>query len=765
MSLPPPRAHFRHPARLYAAGAVIAALAFASVLRLGVRGAVSATMTGVMSAVFLVAAALLGRLALAASGLAAEGWPRRIEQSGGFLAFLVGAVIALPTLGAGGLVDPWETHYAEVAREMLARRDFISPWWANEGWFRSKPILTFWLEAASMALLGVRVGPDAVLVGRHAGELAAPEWAVRLPGLLFALGGAYFLQCGVARVAGRRAAFIGTIVLWTMPGYALLSHQALTDMPLVAGVAASLGLVLSALATPEDAVVHRHRVRLLGRQLELHAGHLLAAACALVLLPQLGVLLSLHVHASAHGLGVGADRLLAGSPEACALPGQPPCARAALAHPGLAPALQASLWLTPMVWIVGHAAAEVRASRLYALGAWLAAALASMAKGPAGLAIPIAAVATHMIAARSFRALRVLEVLAGVVLAATAIGPWYLDVYARHGRIFLDELVVRNMLGRTLEHLHDTNQGEDVGLGYFVRQLAFATFPWGGLALSAVFTPAAADGTRGRSNCAVLFGAVLASFTLVSLMQTKFHHYVLVAVPPIAMLVGCWIDAALPPSSSSEAPRRRGPPIIAWIGAATVTAVVGRELARSDHGPARFATLLTYRYTRAWPSTHPFGVAFAVIASVAGAALVAAAWPRARKVALGALASCALALTGLLLVRYLPACGVDGGQRGVIAAYYADRPPENTAPLVAYQLNWKGENFYTGNRVAIFISSGAPLREYLARRRQDGAATVYFETERARLGSLERELGTVRSFVELTPPSTSAEFSLVRVEL
>ncbi len=41
---------------------------------------------------------------------------------------------------------------------MSARHDFISTWWAHEGWFRSKPILTFWLQALSMNVLGVQSG-------------------------------------------------------------------------------------------------------------------------------------------------------------------------------------------------------------------------------------------------------------------------------------------------------------------------------------------------------------------------------------------------------------------------------------------------------------------------------------------------------------------------------------------------------------------------------------------------------------------------------
>ena len=75
-------------------------------------------------------------------------------------------------------------------------------------------------------------------------------------------------------------------------------------------------------------------------------------------------------------------------------------------------------------------------------------------------------------------------------------------------------------------------------------------------------------------------------------------------------------------------------------------------------------------------------------------------------------------------------------------------------------MNWKGENFYTGNHVAIFISSGGPMKAYLDERRDRGERTVYFVTERGRVATLRNELGAVRSFTELTGPDVSHEFTL-----
>ena len=64
------------------------------------------------------------------------------------LLLVVGVAVGviLPLLGATGFFDPWETNYAEVAREMVVRDDYLYPYWKDAHFF-SKPILLFWLTA------------------------------------------------------------------------------------------------------------------------------------------------------------------------------------------------------------------------------------------------------------------------------------------------------------------------------------------------------------------------------------------------------------------------------------------------------------------------------------------------------------------------------------------------------------------------------------------------------------------------------------------
>lgn len=63
---------------------------------------------------------------------------------GPLLAGALASAVFLPWLGATGLWDPWEPHYAEVARQILVRDDWVHPWWES-AWFFSKPALPLWL--------------------------------------------------------------------------------------------------------------------------------------------------------------------------------------------------------------------------------------------------------------------------------------------------------------------------------------------------------------------------------------------------------------------------------------------------------------------------------------------------------------------------------------------------------------------------------------------------------------------------------------------
>jgi 4-amino-4-deoxy-L-arabinose transferase-like glycosyltransferase len=76
------------------------------------------------------------------------------HKRGWILLFLAIAAFYFYGLGAFPLVGPDEPRYAEVAREMLARHDLITPTLGGLPWFE-KPSLLYWLIMASYRVLGV----------------------------------------------------------------------------------------------------------------------------------------------------------------------------------------------------------------------------------------------------------------------------------------------------------------------------------------------------------------------------------------------------------------------------------------------------------------------------------------------------------------------------------------------------------------------------------------------------------------------------------
>lgn len=111
---------------------------------------------------------------------------------------------------------------------------------------------------------------------------------------------------------------------------------------------------------------------------------------------------------------------------------------------------------------------------------------------------------------------------------------------------------------------------------------------------------------------------------------------------------------------------------------------------------------------------------------------------------------------------YMAKTAQHWGQHEVIQAYYANRDNADQ-PLAAYQMNWKGENYYTGNRVPAFVSSGERFKQWIREQRDQGVRTFFFSTEHGRVAALKGELGNPSGLETLTDRRLNNKFTLVRV--
>ena len=707
-----------------------------------------------------------------------DGSTRPLLRRHGFWLIVAMTLVYLPSLGSHSLSDPWETHYGEVSREILSRNDWISLWWAQDGWFWSKPILDFWIQALAMATFGVRWQPDQMLSAMREGHMPWPEWAVRLPIFLLTILAVYLLYKAVAKVFGRRAGLLGGVVLITMPQWFLVTHQTVTDMPFVAPMAAAMALLLLGAHTDPEEEVNLYEIAVGEARIRLSLYHVVLGAVIACALPQILYLASRNVDIGAFGVRFHFDTFSAGSPGNCGLPGNEACHGATPVLRGLHPALQALIWAQALGLILYMNWGERRRQRLFYLAAWLFAALSTMAKGPAGFILPILCVFAYIIVSRRWKELLNLEIASGVLILLAVGLPWFVAMYARHGQPFTDRLLFHDMFKRAFTHVHDTNEGDDTSFRFYVWQLGYAMFPWTGLAPAALvyWLRHREEGKRESDASVFLVMWFIFAFALFSLMLTKFHHYILPAVPPAAMLIGILLDGMLtrhagddaPDLSSASAIRARFNRVqlgAVGVAGALLIFVVGRDMSANFEGmpgQIRLLHLFTYNYRRAWPASLDFTRtlwAFTIAATVLMALL---AWASIRRYVIGALLALGLGFAVWGLDSYFMKTSPHWGQRETVLTYYSESRTY-PGPLVAYQMNWKGENFYSGNHIPAFVSSGQKFQEHVTGERKKGVKTFYFMTEHARTGTLQNEIGPTVSFVKLTPPELNNKFLLVRV--
>lgn len=755
--------------------------------------------------------------------------PSALRRPGLAVMIAIGALY-LPLLGTTSLWDPWETHYGEVAREVLARNDWISLWWAQDKWFWSKPVLLFWMEALSMAFLGVDFMPDA--------NPANPEWALRLPTVLMALAALAVLYATLGRYFGRRAAALATLVTATMPQFFFISHQAITDLPLVAAITIAICCLL--LAIEEDSA-REATVFQIGRW-KLSFQHLVLLGIVMLILPQALYLISRNISwIEGHGLVAHPDRFLYGSAGNVEVPGNPtphdqePWVRGL----GGQPFVQGVLWLTVLYGLTRILRKERRVRGLLMASFYFFCAIAFMAKGLPGLAIPGAAALLYLIASRRWSLLTSgeLRVSRGILIVTAVSMPWYLAMYVRHGPAFTNRLLIHDHINRLASAVH----GDTGTVEYFVGQIGYATFPWVALVPAALLLSAwiGMGSPRDASREALLLVAMwlLSSFVLFSAMVTKYHHYILPALVPAGVLIGiamaeCWgprrplatllagasggcailgfawllgdprgvipaeamevedwilqqanplhaywllglglLLALLARAGTAKAETRLAPAAwstalgVALLTGASLLAFVGRDLSwvtsARPQGNERLIHLFVYNYGRLWPEHLDYRAILGGFSIAATVATVAAAFRTWRPVATRALLAVAVAFCAWGLNVYMVDLSDHWGLRELTDRYYSERTgPEE--PLVAWQMNWKGENFYTGNRVYVFAETdNKRIREWIE---ENKGRRAYFVLEHKRLQSF-RNLVPGRELHERSNKRDCNKFVLVELEL
>ncbi len=660
-------------------------------------------------------------------------------------AFVIVFMLALyvPFMGSYGMHDPWETHYGEVAREMVyghalshGKPDWVRPHWENE-WFKSKPVLSFWLLGLAMKAFNISDGVDGQLVMSN-----RTEWGMRLPFVLFGVAGVFAVWLACSRLMNRRTGLLAAFVLATCPQYFFVSRQAMTDMPFVGLVNLAMAFfMLAYFGSDDDREVWVWRPKFLQKPgqkpVEITAMHLFIGVLLLIVVPQFVLFGTFRYMRTAVRLG-GSKLFLGGWPH-------------------MAPYIALVGTFIYLTWNTRR----MRDVLLYAC--YLAIGIAMLGKGVGGLVLPVGCIACYLVLTGEWRKVfdwREFRVhLMGALMITIPISfPWYHAMVATLGAEFWNEMFGHHHWKRLAVGVH----GDTGTFEYYLMQLAIGMFPWAGLvpvALARFMAPRERT-PQERARLFVMCWFIV-SFALFTLMITKFHHYILPAVPPLAILVAIYLDELL----EGKAPRAKAIGLVLALG---FYIFIARDLATNQQ---RLLWLFCYNYAREWPKDLQYGSILWTFAILGGIPILSLALLElrqragsvkpvmARFVGVGALVLVAIGFTYFALDKYLVEISPHWTQKEVLREYYGTRSKEKPEPLIAWQMNWRGETFYSGNTVKGFVDANTKLKKYLEDHKGE---KIYFMFEKSRLASFKAMLRSeAREKLQVLGAERNNKFHLV----
>lgn len=168
---------------------------------------------------------------------------------------------------------------------------------------------------------------------------------------------------------------------------------------------------------------------------------------------------------------------------------------------------------------------------------YIFAGLATVTKGPIGLIFPGAIVFLYFVVTGRWSQLRSMHLPLGLLLYAVVAVPWYGTMYMLHGMDFINTFFGFNNITRFTNPEHP----EGVLWYYFIPVLIVGFFPWIAVLLQAVWSSLR---NSSRDFYQLVFLNIWAAFIFIffSISQTKLVSYILPVFPPIAMIVGWYID-------------------------------------------------------------------------------------------------------------------------------------------------------------------------------------------------------------------------------
>ncbi|HEY5928026.1 MAG TPA: hypothetical protein VIV11_40345 [Kofleriaceae bacterium] len=633
------------------------------------------------------------------------------------LVVVVALAVLIPGIWKYSLVDPWETHYGEVARMMLQNHDWVHTDWPggmdpkdHEG-FRSKPVLSFWLMAASMNAFGVAEN------GGYSGEMTDSVMtmvAIRMPFILVAVMGLTLMWWMLARLVSRRMAWLGLLVVGTTPMFCMIARQAIPDMLLLSCLIGALSMFTMATEHGDRPIDVAFTLRIRTRRVHIDHLHIFLAIIGGFLLLQC-VYYVLYFVASPRlavrqfpnpvlffpllmGLLFGGlsrvgwmivrfPFVIIGSAIAFFASPKKHSLEAFDYWEQYAPdrALVRAVAF-PIMWALGRDWASTAGvadkllglaplssmRQVYLLWCYAFLGISVLAKGPPAIAVFTLVAVFHIVLQNRWRDLYngKFEIKRALLLMIVVFLPWHIGMYLKEGVRFIDEYLFTHILNRAAVGVDNspgtfaTLQG---GGGGYTTVLGHGMWLWAALvpaALAASLLKARTDTREGRVRFMMTLWTVCAT-AFFFLVQTKFHHYILPVVPALGLMVAFFLDDIL-------AGRDRLHPIYAALGIGVVL-LLTRDLMWE---PDRWIEMFVFRYDRPWPSAPPYEIepndGFFILGIIGAVAIAMLALPW-RRIGVAAIGVAGLAICLWSLHVYMPDAGTHWGMRDAVRSYYEQR--------------------------------------------------------------------------------------------
>jgi 4-amino-4-deoxy-L-arabinose transferase-like glycosyltransferase len=193
---------------------------------------------------------------------------------------------------------------------------------------------------------------------------------------------------------------------------------------------------------------------------------------------------------------------------------------------------------TLFCFILAVREAPGRRRRWLFYGLYVAAALATLAKGLIGFLVPGAVMFLWLLVFNQWHRLRPLYLPSGVALFLAVAAPWHLLAAQRNSQ-WAHFYFVREHW----ERFTTTEHGRYEPFWYFIPVIALGFFPWTGALWSALRSRLTGGWAGRRENADTWFFVTWAVFIFLffSKSQSKLVPYILPVFPPLALIVGAWL--------------------------------------------------------------------------------------------------------------------------------------------------------------------------------------------------------------------------------